>query len=258
LVISEENNGIQPFFIVCARDLQNVKEKIVELEQMKVPFLIVCGEKTHYPHVVYRKARGKWDAINFGARFVPDQCNVIVLNDVDTKIYNFEKALLSLNGRYGIIYCKVKVSSGPQVKFYKLLDPIRGIMHVAASGEIMLIKRTVWKRVLPIPPCIAEDSYILFRALELCYQAHFCSETYVTTERTADSKREEEYKARTTLGIYQALTYTKPPIWIRLFYLLLPVAAPLLGFAGEDGRAWTRGIEKAVDALVQKRFPTKF
>jgi hypothetical protein len=217
-----------------------VKEKILELEQMDVPFLIVCGEKVNHPNVLYKRAIGKWDAINFGAKFVPADCSVIILNDVD------------------IIYCKVIVSKGPQVKFYKILDPIRGRLHIAASGEFMLIKRKIWESVLPVPPCIAEDSYILFRALELGYRANFCTTAYVTTERTNDAKHEEAYKTRTTLGIYQALQYTKPPPWINIFYSLLPLAAPLLTLAGEDGRAWTRGIEKAVNSHIQKRNPTKF
>jgi hypothetical protein len=30
----------------------------------------------------------------------------------------------------------------------------------------MIMRREVFEKVLPIPPCIAEDSYILFKALE--------------------------------------------------------------------------------------------
>ncbi len=225
---------------------------------MKVPFLIVCGEKVNHPNVVYRETMGKWDAINFGAKFVPKKSNVIVFNDVDTKIYNFRQALYSLNAHVDLIYCRVMVSVGPQMKFYKLLDPIRSRLHIAASGEFMLMRRDVLERVLPLPPCIAEDSYILFKALELGYRAYFCTTAYVTTERTTDAEREEAYKARTTLGIYQALKFTKPPLWISLFYSLLPVAAPLLTLAGEDGRAWTKGIEQAVTAHIKKRYPTKF
>jgi hypothetical protein len=254
----EPNNRFSPFVIVCARDSQNVKEKIFELEQLSVPFLIVCGEKIDHPNVVQREAMGKWDAINFGAKFIPSSCDVIILNDVDTKIFNFEEAIDDLKENAEVVYCRVLVSEGPQVKFYKILDPIRGRLHIAASGEFMLIKRDAWDRILPIPPCIAEDSYILFRALELGYRAYFCATSYVTTRRTRDAKREEAYKARTTLGIYQALNYTKPPIWIVMFYSLLPIAAPLLSLAGEDGRAWTKGIEKAVNARIQKRYPTKF
>jgi len=55
---------------------------------------------------------------------------------------------------------------------------------------------------------MTEDSYMLFKTLELGYHAHFCAKTYVTTERTADAKTEEAYKARTTFGIYQALKAT--------------------------------------------------
>ncbi len=50
----------------------------------------------------------------------------------------------------------------------------------------MLINKEVFERVLPIPVCIAED-YILFKALELGYKAHFCTEAYVTTERTINA-----------------------------------------------------------------------
>lgn len=251
-------NSVNPFFLVLARDQQNVEEKIMELEEMQVPFLIVCGERVNHPGVIYREARGKWDAINFGSRFVPKAAEVIALNDVDARIHNLDHALHYLNAKVGLIYCGVNVSKGPQVKFYKILDPIRRRFHVAASGELMLMRREVFESVLPIPPCIAEDSYILFKALEFGYQAYFSSKTYVTTERTADAEEEEAYKARTTLGIYQALRYTRPSLWIRAFYTLLPVIAPLLALAGEDGRAWARGIEKAVKAHITKRHLTRF
>jgi hypothetical protein len=122
----------------------------------------------------------------------------------------------------------------------------------------MLIKREVFKRVLPIPPCIAEDSYILFKALELGYCAHFCTKTFVTTVRTINTGEEEAYKARTTLGIYQALKHTRPPPWIRTFYGLLPIAAPLLALAGEDGKAWMRGIRKALNMILTGHYSTRF
>jgi len=254
----QKQKNINPFFIVCARNKHMVKDKIIELEQMGVPFIIICGEEFDHHNVIYKEAIGKWDAINFGAKFIPADCGIIILNDVDTKIFNLKQALNILNGHADIIYCRVIVSKGPQVKFYKILDPIRGRLHIAASGEFMLMKRAVWERVLPVPSCTAEDSYILFRALELGYKANFCTTAYVTTERTNDAKHEEVYKTRTTLGIYQALQYTKPPIWISIFYSLLPLVAPLLTLAGEDGRAWSFGIEKAVNSHLQKKYPTKF
>jgi cellulose synthase/poly-beta-1,6-N-acetylglucosamine synthase-like glycosyltransferase len=246
------------FFIIPARNKENVEKKIMELENFKVNYIIICGEKLNHKNVVYRPPKGKWDAINFGSKFVPRDVNVVVLNDVDTKIHNFEHALSHLNGEADIVYCKVNVLKGPQVKFYRIADPIRKRFHIFASGELMLMKRDVFERVLPIPPCIAEDSYILFKALELGYHAHFCTKAYATTKRTGSTKEEEAYKARTTLGIYQVLKYARPPPWIRAFYKLLPAAAPLLTLAGEDGRAWMAGIRKALSAILTGHYPTRF
>ena len=257
-MLTVPNSSAKPFFIVPARSRKNVEEKIMELENMRVPYIIVCGDRMNHPNVVYREARGKWDAINFGSRFVPKDADVVVLNDVDTRIHNFEHALSHLNGGADIVYCKVNVPKGPQVKFYKIADPIRKRFHIFASGELMLMRHDVFKRVLPIPPCIAEDSYMLFKALELGYHAHFCTKTYVTTERTASAEEEEAYKTRTTLGIYQALKYARPPPWIRVFYKLLPIAAPLLTLAGEDGKAWMGGIMNAVKTGTTGHHPTKF
>jgi cellulose synthase/poly-beta-1,6-N-acetylglucosamine synthase-like glycosyltransferase len=251
-------HNINLFFIVLARDQRHVREKIMELENMRIPYLIVCGEKMDHPKVVYREARGKWDAINFGSQFVSKDADVVVLNDVDTRIHNFEHVLSHLYDGIDLVYCRVNVTKGSQVKFYRIADPIRKRFHIFASGELMLIKREVFKRVLPIPPCIAEDSYILFKALELGYRAHFCTKTYVITERTINTKEEENYKARTTLGIYQALKYTRPPPWIRTFYGLLPMAAPLLALAGEDGKAWMRGVKRAVGMILTGHSPAKF
>lgn len=257
MILQTHYYGANVFFIVPARSRKSVDEKIIELQKMKVPFVIVCGEKVNHPNVVYRANNGKWDAINFGASFVPKKAKVVALNDVDTEIHNFEHTLTHLN-RVAIIYCRVQVSKGAQVKFYRILNPLREKFHIAASGELMLIKREPFERVLPLQPCIAEDSYILFKVLELGYQAHFCTRTYVTTERTVDARAEEAYKNRTTLGIYQALDQTKPPPLIRVFYAVLPLLAPLLSLAGEDGRAWTKGINRALKDGITKNNPTKF
>jgi hypothetical protein len=246
------------FFIVLARDAKHVPQKIAELQNLGIPFIIICGEKCNYPNVVYRTANGKWDAINFGAQFVPNHVQIILFNDVDTKVHNIDFALRFLNSKADIVYCRVNVSEGPQITFYRILNPIRQRFHVCASGELMLIKRHVFHQVLPIPPCIAEDSYILFKALELGFRAYFCTESYVTTKRTSNKKDEEEYKARTTLGIYQALTYSKPSLIIRIFYYLLPAFSPLLILAGVNGIAWANGIRKAVKATVAKKAVTKF
>jgi len=246
-----------PFVVVLARDRRHVAEKVAELERLGLPFVVVCGERLDHPRVVYREPRGKWDAINFARRLVPEGAGVVVLNDVDTRIHNFWHALSHLRTA-DLVYCRVEVDGGPQVKFYRIADPIRRRLHIFASGELMLMRREVFERVLPVPPCIAEDSYILFKALELGYRAHFCTRTYTTTRRTASAKEEEAYKARTTLGIYQALRYARPPPWIRAFYALLPLAAPLLALAGEDGRAWARGVMRALCMAAKGYNPARF
>jgi cellulose synthase/poly-beta-1,6-N-acetylglucosamine synthase-like glycosyltransferase len=243
-ILRAETRNAKCFLMVLARNAKNISEKIIELESIGVPFVIVCGEEFTHPNVVYREAKGKWDAINFGAKFIPQDTETILFNDVDTRIYNFAFALQCLSSKADIVYCRVKVSEGPQVMFYRILNPIRQRFHVCASGEFMLVKRRVFETVMPIPPCIAEDSYILFRALELGFRAYFCTEAYMTTKRTANSGEEEFYKSRTTLGIYQALNYSKPTPVIRIFYYLLPTFSPLLIFAGEDGLAWVKASEK--------------
>lgn len=255
-----ELNGFKasPFVIVSARTHKNVASKVGELKKLGLPFIIICGEKVNNPNLVYREVIGKWDALNCASKFIPKEANIIVLNDVDTQIHNFEDSVAKINKFTDIIYCKVRVLKGPQMKFYKILDPIRKICHITASGELMLMNKEVFRSVIPIPVCIAEDSYILFRALELGYRAKFDEATYVTTERTSTAKQEEVYKHRTTLGIYQALDHSKPPVIIRFFYLVLPFLAPLLSLGGEDGRAWTRGIRRAVEDHLVKKNPTMF
>jgi len=246
------------FFMVLARDAKHVPEKIVELESLGVSYVIVCGEIVDHPNVVYREVKGKWDAINFGAHFIPTNAEIIIFNDVDTRIHNIDLALHCIKIKADMVYCRVNVSEGPQVMFYRILNPIRKRFHICASGEFMLVKRHVFSKVMPIPPCIAEDSYILFKALELGFTAYFCTESYVTTKRTSNNKDEEAYKARTTLGIYQALNYSKPSLIIRVFYYLLPTFSPLLMIAGDNGVAWSKGIRKAVKARITKKQVTRF
>ena len=247
------------FFLVLARDSKGVWEKISELDSLGVRFLIVCGERIDHEKVLFREARGKWDAINYGAKFVPKDARIISLNDVDTKIHNFDCVLSRFrDSKLGLVYCDVRVDTGPQKSFYRILNPIRRRLHIASSGELMLVRREVFERVLPIPPCLAEDSFIMFKAFEFGSKAELCSETFITTKRTADAKQEETYKFRTTLGIYQALEYSRPPPPIRAFYAFLPFFAPLLTFYGESGRAWMRGIEKANKARLQGSNLSKF
>lgn len=248
----------KPFFIIPARNKKYLFQKITELEFMDVPYLIVCGEKVNHPNVVYHENAGKWDALNFAFSMLPDWVKIVVLNDVDTKIQNFESALSLLTSSVQLVYCKVIVPFGPQVKFYQILNPIRKRFHVAASGELMVMRKVALKKILPIPPCLAEDSFILFKFLEIGYKVKFCTDCYITTERTNSAEEEIFYKNRTTLGIYQALDYSKPPPIIRVFYLILPFLAPLLSMAGKDGVAWATGINRAFRDHLTKKNPRKF
>jgi len=227
---------LKVFFLVLARDRNHVDKKIRELEALGVPYLIVCGEKLNHPNVVYRKPRGKYDAINFGSKFIPEDVDVVALNDADTKIHNFEAALRCFNSKSAaLIFARVSVKRGPQRLFYAFLDFIRRRVLITASGELMLIGRKVLERILPIKPCKAEDSYILFKVLELKLKAVFCEECYVETERTKTAEKEEPYKRKTVSGVYQALSYSRPPYAIKLFYILLPFISPLLLILGRKG-----------------------
>jgi hypothetical protein len=231
------------FFLVLARDAKHVDEKIKELETLGVPYLIVCGENLNHPNVVYREPRGKYDAINFGARFMPENVDVVALNDVDTKISNFEAAVKLFDARdVALVFAKVLAEEGPQNLFLSMLRGLRRKLPIAASGDLMLIRYEVLKRVLPIKPCKAEDSYLLFKVLEFKYRVADCAECYVEGKKTKTAEEEEDYKRRTVCGIYQALRYTKPSSLIRLFYMMLPFASPMLLVLGKKGYFWIKGI----------------
>jgi hypothetical protein len=231
------------FFLVLARDQSNVDTKIAELTGYGVPFKIICGSRVTHPACVHRPPIGKYDAVNCGGAKVPRDVDVVALNDVDTQIHNLDAALQQFQREdSSLLFVRVQVKSGPQHMFYRLLDALRGKVPIAASGELMLIKREVLDEMLPLAPCKAEDSYILFKALELGHKVSFCTACYVTTERTATAQQEEAYKRRTVGGIYQALAKTKPPGMIKLFYTILPFISPLLLVLGKKGHYWTKGI----------------
>ena len=245
------------FVVVLARDRSYLSEKIRELERIGIPFLVICGQKVDHPRVRYRKAIGKWNAINYATTLVPPEVRLIILNDVDTEIHGLQHALTYAN-QFDVVFCKVRVETGPQTKFYRILDPLRTKFPIAASGELMLISRRLFNKITPIPPCIAEDSFIMFRVLELGHRVKFCTETYVITTRTRTSAEETAYKLRTTLGIYQSLGLARPSPLIRFFYFFLPMFAPILGLAGSDGWAWVKGIEMAAVKNIIKDYPSKF
>lgn len=235
------------FFIVPARDRKYVEEKIEELEKLKVPYLIICGEKMDHPNVIYRKPKGKYDAINYGAVFVPEDVEIVVFNDVDTRIANFNSALEYFRDRkVALVYAPEVVVSGPQTTFYKIFNPMRKKIPLAGSGELLLIRKKVLDKIVPIKPCKGEDTYIIFKTLELGYKVKLCNKCIVETERTKDVRIEEEYRRRTVTGVYQALSYTNPPVIIKVFYLLLPITLPLLLVLGRKGYYWMKGILKGI------------
>jgi cellulose synthase/poly-beta-1,6-N-acetylglucosamine synthase-like glycosyltransferase len=234
---------MKPFFVVLARDSKHVTEKVRELENLGVSYLIVCGENLNLTHVVHRTPKGKYDAINFAARNLPKDAKVIAFNDVDTKIHNIEAALRDFKRtRASLLFAKLRVKKGPQVLLNALLDSMKRRILVTASGELMLIRREILDKILPLKPCKAEDTYILFKILEHGGKAVFCEKCYVETERTASARNEEEYKRKTVGGTYQALSHTKPPLRIRLFYFLLPFMSPLLLVLGRKGYYSMMGI----------------
>jgi len=231
------------FFVVLARDASGVDEKARELDNLGYPYLIVCGERVKHPNVVYREPKGKYDAVNYGLNFVPSDTDVVALNDVDTEIRNIEAAFNLLGGEnLSLVFAKVQVTGGPQLAFYSFLDSLRRRVPITASGELMLIRYSALKNVLPLKGCKAEDSYILFKVLECGGEVAFCEDCYVTTKRTTLVEQEEAYKRRTVGGLYQALSMSDPPLTVKLFYMLLPFVSPLLLILGKKGYYWTKGI----------------
>ena len=231
------------FFLVLARDKKHVDQKIEELKVLGMPHLVVCGQRLHHPNVIYRHPRGKYDAINFGFRYIPKDTDIVALNDVDTRIRNFSAALRRFNtDDIALLFVKLSIKEGHQKLFNRFLDFIRRRLLITANGELMLVRYDVLKRIVPIKPCKAEDSYLLFKTLEFNCRCVFCESCYVETERTKAIEKEEIYKRKTVCGIYQALGYTKPPCIIVLFYALLPLFSPLLMFSGRKGYFWMKGI----------------
>jgi len=234
---------MQPFFVILAREGRHVVDKVRELEDLGVRYLIVCGENLNLPNVIHRVAKGKYDAINFAAQNLPKDAKVIALNDVDTRIRNIEEALHDFGRtRASLLFAKLRVKEGPQVFLNTILDRLKRRIQVTASGELMLIRRDIFEKILPLKPCKAEDTYVLFKTLEQGGRAVFCEKCYVETDRTTSAQKEEGYKRKTVAGIYQALSYTKVPFRIKLFYMLLPFVSPVLLVLGRKGFYSMKGI----------------
>lgn len=249
---------MKPFCLVLARSANSIRTKMREIERLGLPFIVVCGESFDDPRVVHRPPIGKWDAINFGYGYIPGEADVVVLNDVDTEIHGLDHMFSSVARGSDFVYAAVRPSGGPQPKFYAIANPLNRALNIFALGELVMIRKKLLDKLMPIPPCLAEDTYLLFKAMELNYKVDFREDVFVTTSRTSSTTEEVLYKERTTLGILQALDYTRPPPWIRLFYHSLPILAVMLMLSGEDGRAWARGIMGAVKLHLEGSNRTSF
>jgi len=249
---------MKPFCLVLARNANSIETKMNEIERLGLPFIVVCGETFDDPRVVHRPPIGKWDAVNFGCGHIPGETDVVVLNDVDTKVHGLEHMFSSVAGGSDFVYAAVRPSGGPQPKFYSIANPLNRALKIFAMGELIVVRKKLLDKLMPIPPCLAEDTYLLFKAMELNYRVDFCEDAFVNTSRTSSMTEEVLYKERTTLGILQALDYTRPPPWIRLFYRSLPILAVMLMLVGEDGRAWARGIIGAIRLHIEGASRTSF
>lgn len=231
------------YFLVFARDKRHVAEKIEELSMLNVPYLVVCGERIGHPRVVYRAAKGKYDAINLGEKLVPNEADVIALNDVDTEIHGFDRALRQFAQRKAsLLFTRVVVREGPQNLFLSVQNRIRRFLMIVADGDLMIMRRSLLRDILPLKPCKAEDTYIMFKTLERKEKVILCEEAYVETSKTKNSREEESYKQRTVGGVYQALSYSNPSPLIKTFYFLLPFLSPILLVLGKNGYYWMKGI----------------
>lgn len=231
------------FFLVLARDKTNVDVKIEELENLGVQYKIVCGDLLDHPNIVYQAPVGKYAAINLGAGLIPGGTDIVVMNDVDTTIHNLDKALQHFKDEnVAVVFGTERVYEGPTNSFLRILNPIRSKIPIAGTGELMFIRSDLFNKICPLKPCKAEDTYILFKAQEKGYKVVFCESCYAETQRTKTVKQEEPYRRKTVAGIYQALSYSKPPPLTRLFYILLPFISPILLISGRKGYYWMRGI----------------
>lgn len=230
-------------FLVLARDGQGVDAKRDELRKLGFNYLIVCGEDLRGPDIVFRERLGKYDALNVGLSILLPQTDIILINDVDTRLHSIEAPLRFMeDDSVSMVFCKVDVASGPQRDFYRILDPLRSMLPIAASGELVIARSSALKKALPIPPTLAEDTWLLFKFHELGFRTVFFSSPGVTTQRTENLAEETQYKRRTVCGIYQSLAASRPGLSIQLFYGLLPFLAPTLILTGPSGLAWFRGI----------------
>jgi len=80
--------------------------------------------RKNHPKVIYRSPRGKYDAINYGVKFMPGDVDVVFFNDVDTIIVSFEPLLEYFrDDKVAMVYTLEYVSYSPQHFFSIYLTP---------------------------------------------------------------------------------------------------------------------------------------
>jgi hypothetical protein len=229
--------------VVLARDRRHVWNKITELDGLRVRYAIVCGERIEHPRVAYRPPRGKFDAINYSLNLIPEETDTVIYNDVDTWRIDYKPLLKCLEDKkVGMAYAPELVAEGPQTTLNTIFSPLQKRIPLFATGELIAIRKRILENILPLKPCKAEDTYMMFKVLELGYKVIQCDESPVPTHRTKEASKEEQYKTKVITGIYQALSLTRPPALTRLAYFLLPVISPIFMILGAKGYYTTKGI----------------
>lgn len=235
------------FCIILSKNGKFIDYKINECQKLKINYIIISGKKIEKPKIVYIPPKGKYDAINSSTKYIPKNTEIIILNDDDTfRISHILPLLIHIvkKGYADLVFPRLEIIDSPQKIFTKFLDFIRKhFLLITANGELMVMTKKVFDEILPIPPCKAEDTYIIFKALEKGYKVRYIWEkSIITIRKTKTPEQEINYKKRTVTGIYQALSYSTPPLSIRIFYYLLPFIIPLFIPLGKYFRAWAKGI----------------
>jgi cellulose synthase/poly-beta-1,6-N-acetylglucosamine synthase-like glycosyltransferase len=250
----------KPFVIILARDGKYIKDKIKEMELLKLPFIIISGVKIEHKNVVYRPPKGKYDAINYAIQFIPKDTTIVIFNDVDTKIPDHNVIFKTINlfdrdPNIGLIFGKDLVKKGPQVLFHRWLYAVIKRVPILVSGDIMFIRRVILQKVIPLPPCKAEDTLLGLKVLELGYKVVFNEKCFVFTNKTDKEIEEVKYKRRTVGGIYQALSYCHSKgflVIVKMFYIFLPLLMPILLLTGKKGIYWFKGITLGICDFLKK------
>lgn len=235
------------FVIVLDKTGRFIEYYLNFLRKIGASFIIISGAKHQDGTVIYRDPRGKYDVINYSLKFIPNNASIVIFLDADVIEPPIEECVRVFreNGLDLAFPALEILDNTRQRLFTRILDEIRRHLSlITANGEMMIIKADKLPYLLPLPPCKAEDTLLLFRALERGFRVEFLSNIHVKTIRPYYTLVDEElYKRRVTCGIYQALSMVKHlPALIRIFYKVLPLLSPLLIVLERTGISFAKGI----------------